>query len=199
MAFSDFKYPAVLADLGLSEASADDLFADVPPVPPGPGLAATLPASTRLATAAQSEFSKAVWIVGPVLGDLWARNPGRVSLFGGVEFAPDPAAKLAGFCDFLLGRGPQLQHVTAPVAVLFEAKRDAITDGFGQCIAGMVGVQRFNRQRGAPIDPVYGCSTTGSLWRFLSLSGTTVTIDLTEYAIRDVGKLLGILTHMIGP
>ena len=198
MAFSDFKYPDVYAQLGLTEGSAD-LFPDVAPVPAGPVGQTVGLVGARLGEMAHTEASRAIWMVGPVLADFWARYNGRINLTAGAEFAPDPDNGLSGYCDFLIGRAPHVPRVTAPVVVIFEAKRNAIVDGYGQCIAGMVGVQRFNRRDGREVDPVYGCSTTGSQWRFLALSGTTVTLDLAEYSIHDVDKLLGILTHMIGP
>lgn len=199
MAFSDFVYPAVIQELGLTQTSAPDLFGHVPSVAPGPTLQSFLPRNVRLATAAHSEASRSIWMVGPVLADLWGRYDGRINMFAGIEFAPDPANGLSGYCDFLIGRGPQLPNLVAPVAVIFEAKRDSIPGGLGQCVAGMVGLQRFNRREGTPIDPVYGCVTTGSLWKFLRLAGTTVTIDLTEYMITQVDRLLGILAFMAGP
>ncbi len=199
MAFSDFKYPAVLADLGLTETSVSNLFGNVPPIPPSRRLAETLPINLPLASGAHTEFSRSVWLVGPVLSDVWGRYDGRICLIGEAEFTADAAAELTGFCDFLFGRYPQVSHVKAPAIVLFEAKRDSIPDGLGQCIAAMVGAQRFSRNDGHPVETVYGCVTTGINWKFLTLAGTTVTLDLTEYHIHEVDRLLGILVHMIGP
>ena len=195
MAFSDFRYPAVIRDFGLSEGSAD-LFPDVPP---GPAADLVRRVGAPLAVQVNTEKARSEWMVALVLADLWDRRGRRINLHSGVEFPADPAAKLNGYCDFLIGRAPQASYVRAPVVVIFEAKRDSIPDGLGQCVAGMVGVQRFNQKEGRPIDPVYGCGTTGTSWRFLSLSGTAVTLDLTEYTIAQVDKLLGILTHIVGP
>jgi hypothetical protein len=39
--------------------------------------------------------------------------------------------------------------------------------------------------------------TTGSAWKFLRLEGTTVTLDLKEYYIDNLGKLVGVLTHIV--
>jgi hypothetical protein len=189
----------VLTDLALVETSQSNLFRGVAPVPPSPVLAATLAVNIGLATTAHSEASRATWMVGPVLADLWARYDSQISLFAGVEFAADPAAGLTGYCDFVIGRGPHVPHLRAPLAVLFEAKRDSIPDGLGQCIAAMVGAERFNRRNNNPIDPVYGCVTTGTAWKFLRLSGGTLTIDVAEYTIQQSDMLLGILTHMVGP
>jgi peptidoglycan hydrolase-like protein with peptidoglycan-binding domain len=199
VAFNNFKYPDVIQQLGLTEAVVADLFAGTPAVEPGAALRVTLPVNQQLATTAHTEASRSTWLVGPVLGDFWARYQGRINVIAGADFQADPEAGLNGYCDFLIGRSPQLPYVKAPVVVIFEAKRDSIPDGLGQCVAGVVGAQRFNRRHNTPIDPVYGVVTTGSLWKFMQLSGPVVTIDLTEYSIAQVDKLLGILTHMVGP
>ncbi|MBX9628693.1 MAG: hypothetical protein K2X82_33165 [Gemmataceae bacterium] len=199
MAYSDFKYPKVLQDLGLTETSPPDLFGAVPPVPPNDLLRGNLVRGVRLGPGAHTEFSRSVWMVGPVLGDVWDRYPGRLCLIGGAELDADPAAKLTGVCDFVLGWGPQRPVPVAPLLVMFEAKRDSIPDGLGQCVAAMVGAQRYNRREGTPVDPVYGCVTTGTAWKFLRLSGAALENDQTEYGIAQVDKLVGILVHMIGP
>jgi hypothetical protein len=199
MAFSDFKYPDVIDDLGLIERSVADLFPDVPPVAPSAALAASLPGNVRLATTAHSEASRSTWMVGPVLADFWNRYNGRISLFAGIEFSADEEAGLSGYVDFIIGRSNQLPQLRAPVVFLVEAKRDSIPGGLGQCVAGMVGMRRFNAHANKPIDPLYGLVTTGSLWRFLKLSGNELTIDLNEYLISQTDKILGILTHIVQP
>ena len=199
MAFSDFTYPAVLQQLEVTLGPSAEMFAGVPLVPPGNVLTAALPLSMSLGPAAHTEFSRAVWMVGPVLGDLWSRYSGSICLIGGAEFNADPAARLNGWCDFLICRAPQQSVIFAPVLLVFEAKRDSIPDGLGQCIAGMVGAQRFNRRAGLNIDPIYGCVTTGSVWKFVRLAGSILTIDLHEYNLSQADRILGILTHIVGP
>lgn len=199
MAFRDFQYPDVIAQLGLTEQTVPDLFGHVPPVPPGEPVRAALPPGARLGPAAHSEVARMIWLVGPILLDLWDRYAGQISLNAGAEFDADPAARLTGQCDFAISRGPQRSVIGAPVLVIFEAKRDSIPDGLGQCIAAMEGAVRSNRRQNAAVDPVYGCVTTGTAWRFLQLSGGRVTIDLAEYNLSQVDKLLGILMHMVGP
>lgn len=199
MAFSDFKYPEVIDRLNLTERSVMDLFASVAPVTPSSTLTAIMPLNIQLATSAHSEASRSIWMVGPVLADFWSRYNGRICLFAGIEFDGDRSADLNGYVDFIIGRGYQLPDLRAPVVFLVEAKRDSIPGGLGQCIAGMVAMQRFNARAKKPIDPVYGCVTTGSLWKFIQLKGNEVTIDLNEYVISQTDKLLGILTHIVAP
>lgn len=199
MAFSDFAYPDVLRQFGLTFANADDLFAGVTPVPPSQGLALVLPTAVRLASAVSTEKARSEWMIAPVLVDLWARYHGRIGVYSGAELRADPDAGLTGVLDFVICRSPQQMLVTPPAVVVVEAKRENIADGLGQCIAGMVGARRLNAREGLPADPLYGCVTTGSVWRFLRLSCGTVTLDLTEYTITQADRLLGILTYIVGP
>ena len=199
MAFRDFTHPEVLTQLGLTERPVVNLFGDVPPVPATDLLRKYLAANGPLASVVDTELSRASWLIGPVLADLWGRYGGQVSVYAGSNFPADPDAGLNGYSDFLIGRAPQRRAVTAPVVVIGESKTHSTLDGLGQSIAGMVGAQRFNRRAGASVDPVYGCATTGSNWRFLRLTGTRLEQDLTEYSLGDVDRILGILIHMVGP
>ncbi len=199
MAFSDFKYPDVLQPFELSETGIADLFAKITGIAPKPATLDSLELGSELALTINSEKARSEWLTAPILGEFWGRHGRRINLFSGVEFNADPENGLTGFCDFIIGRTPQLPRIHAPIGIVFEAKRDNIMDGLGQCIAGMVGIQRFNKREGTPIDPVYGCVTTGSNWKFLRLAGSAVTIDSMEYNLAQVDKLLGIFTYMVGP
>jgi hypothetical protein len=60
----------------------------------------------------------------------------------------------------------------------------------------MVAIRLFNEREGTPLSAVFGCVTSGSLWRFLKLEGTKLFIDLSEYHLRDAAKILGILVSI---
>jgi len=199
MAFRDFHYPELLVTFGLTSEPAADLFEGVPPVAPPPGFAENLAVSARLAAIVNTEKARSEGMIAPVLTAFWWRYHGRIGVYSGSEFNADQAANLNGFCDFLISRSPQQPYVTPPTVVIFEAKRENIIEGLGQCVAGMVGAQRFNRRANTEIDPIYGCVTTGTAWKFLRLTGTVVAMDLIEYTLNQTDQILGILTHMIGP
>lgn len=199
MAFNDFKYPGVVQQFGLTWQTTLDMFAGVPGVPPSATFQQTLAVVESLAEIVNTEKARSEWLVAPLLGDFWARYRGRISLFSGSDFQADPDAKLSGYCDFLIGRAPQQPQILAPVVVICEAKKESADDGLGQCVAGMVGAQRFNQRANTPVDAVYGCLTTGSDWRFLRLAGTTLEYDTKLYKLADADRILGILTHIVGP
>jgi len=83
--------------------------------------------------------------------------------------------------------------INAPIIVIVEAKKENIKGGLGQCIAEMYAASLFNEREGNKITEIYGVVTTGEIWKFLKLSGERVQIDLAQYFLNDVNKILGIL------
>ena len=144
-----------------------------------------------------TEKGRSELLVAPLLAEVWRRSEHRISLYSGVELNVDEAAGLNGVCDFLLGRSPQLYYVEAPVVAVVEAKKDSIPEGLGQCAATMVGAQRFNQQANQPIDPIYGCVTTGEAWQFLRLQESDLVIDRSRYYIDNVGAILAVFQAII--
>lgn len=192
MAFQQFTFPAVLGELGLSLSDAD-LFAAVPALAVRPELALNLVQNANLASAIGTEKARSEFVIAPVLLELWHLRPGVFGLFSGVELVADPERGLNGFCDFLLTRSTRQHLVSAPILAVVEAKNENLRTGLGQCIATMVAAHVLNQSAAV----VFGAVSTGTLWKFLRLTGTEATIDIVEYRIDDPGKLLGILSHIV--
>lgn len=76
---------------------------------------------------------------------------------------------------------------------LVEAKNQNINSGLGQCGAEMVAAQIYNNTNNQSIKSIYGCVTTGSIWRFMRLENQTLYIDKVEILLEPVERLLGIL------
>ena len=77
--------------------------------------------------------------------------------------------------------------------LIVEAKKENINAGLGQCVAEMYAAQLFNEREGNQVSRIYGVVTTGEIWKFLILGGQSVQIDLLEYFLNQVDKILGIL------
>ncbi|WP_373546546.1 hypothetical protein [Chamaesiphon sp.] len=60
----------------------------------------------------------------------------------------------------------------------------------------MVAAQKFNRAKGQEL-PIYGSVTTGTFWQFLKLTGQDLTIDVKEYSLKPIERILGILKWTI--
>src|SRR5262249_40483436 len=102
----------------------------------------------------------------------------------------------AGFCDFLIARSPEIYYIQGPILAVVEAKKEDLVAGLGQCVAQMVAIRLFNEREGTPLPAVFGCVTSGSIWRVLKLSGSNLFIDKPEYQIREAAKILGILVSI---
>ena len=85
-----------------------------------------------------SEKARNEFIVVPVLLTCRELTQNCFYIYSGIRFDIDAERGLKGECDFILSRTPPLPIVTAPVAVLVEAKRQDIEEGLGQCAAQMI-------------------------------------------------------------
>jgi hypothetical protein len=198
MSFRDFDLPRAQRDFGLTLATSQPLFASVPAVSISEGLRQFWANIQPLGMSLITEKARSEFLVAPLLGEVWHRSGRKIALLSGVEFNVDAEAGLNGICDFLLCQSENLDFVTAPVLIAVEAKRDSIPDGLGQCVAEMIAAQRFNQLAKQPIDPIYGCVTTGVNWKFLKLTGHRVDIDVEEYLISQPDRILGVLLHCCG-
>ena len=196
MAYSDFTYPRVQQDLGLTVDEVD-LYSKVPGSPLREEFRAMIAEGAKIALAMNTEKAKSEFIIAPILLELRRQLGGAFGLFSGVELNVEPAKGLNGVCDFIVSGSPRQSILTAPLLTVVEAKNDNVWNGFGQCIASMVAAGLYNQRAGSPIDVIHGVVTTGAAWKFLRLQGTSVTLDLKEYYIDDPGKILGVLQSLL--
>ena len=136
-------------------------------------------------------------IVAPLLVEVREILEQKIALFSGEDFTVDASVGLNGICDFLISRSPELYAIESPVVVLVEAKKADLKLGVPQCMAEMVAAARFNAENDASIKTIYGCVTSGTLWRFLKLEGNIVTIDLADYPLEPIDRLLAMLVWMV--
>ncbi|MBI1927495.1 hypothetical protein HYR99_25045 [Candidatus Poribacteria bacterium] len=197
MAYNKFTLSKVREAFQLRIDDRNDLFSSMGEVKVSDHLAQTLESNVPLALAIDTEKARSELIVAPILVEIWKLLNRQISLFSGIEFNVDPEKGLNGKCDFIISRSPEQVLITAPAVAIVEAKNDNIKRGLGQCIAEMIAAKLFNEREGNDMTPIYGAVTTGSLWKFLKLEDQTARIDLNEYHLVSVGKILGILLSMV--
>jgi hypothetical protein len=193
MAYAEFDLRKAVDTFGLSKDEKTDLFRNVEPIEPSDSLRVWLDEFAKVALGVNSEKARSEFIIAPILAEMKRRSVGVVNVLPGVTFGVDQALGLTGFCDYLIARSPELYYVEAPIIAVVEAKKEDLVGGLGQCAAEMVAIQIFNEREGKPLPVVHGCVTSGSLWRFLRLTGKSLNIDPPEYSLRDAAKILGIL------
>jgi hypothetical protein len=198
MSYSDFTVGKVKQAFGIETIEGKTFFPLIVPVMPSSTLLEILDETLPLAVASPSEKAKSELLISPILVEVRKYLQRRVSLFSGQDFPVDAAVGLVGICDFLISRSTEQLEVESPVIVLVEAKKADINSGMGQCMAEMEAARRFNEQAGEKANPIYGCVTSGLLWRFLKLDGNQMTVDLKDYSLDPLGDLLGKLVWMCG-
>ncbi|NEO85388.1 MAG: hypothetical protein F6J87_14235 [Spirulina sp. SIO3F2] len=181
----------VRAAFELTIQEPEDLFADIASLAPEESLAITLQENLPLATASNTEKARSELLITPIL--LAIRRRYGLGFFSGVDFTVDSDQGLNGFCDYILTAAKDLYEIRSPVVALVEAKNENIKAGLGQCLAEMVAAQLFNQRSGDADLTIYGCVKTGTTWKFLKLDGQACQIDLRDYFIVELAKILGIL------
>jgi hypothetical protein len=198
MTYSDFNLKAVTKNFDLAICERINMFANVLELEPSPLLIEFLKHSVPIALSSNTEKARSEMITAPILIEIRKQFNDRIGLFSGIDFTVDVEKGLQGNCDFLISGSPRLLILTAPVvAIVVEAKNEDIIGGLGQCVAEMLASRIFNEREEKQISTIYGAVTSGNTWRFLKLKEQVIGIDLTEYYLIDLNKILGILATAI--
>ena len=197
MAYVDFDLRKVVKSFGLSENDKTDLFPGAESIEPSVFLSGLLDEFVPVALGINTEQARREYIISPILIEAKRRSGVEINVFPGAMLKVDEPKGLTGYCDYLIARSSKLYYLESPIAAVVEAKREDLSSGLGQCAAEMVAIQLFNEKDGKPVPVVYGSVTSGSNWRFLKLEGTNLFIDVKEYFLDDLSRILGILIRMM--
>ncbi|MBW4477065.1 MAG: hypothetical protein KME54_09350 [Tolypothrix brevis GSE-NOS-MK-07-07A] len=197
MAYSDFKLGELIKTFGLTISESSGLFANVPEVDYSDILATLLQENVDLAVSINTEKARSEMIIAPILLELRRKFNYQIGLFSGIDFNVDNQRGLNGFCDFIISLSKEQLLVRAPVITIVESKNENLNIGLGQCVAEMIAAQLFNQNEENEIPIIYGAVTIGTIWQFLKLKDQTIFIDLSQYYIKDIKKILGILSSAI--
>ncbi len=195
MSYKFFTFQELKERFGLEASLSPILSAKVIPLEPSEWLWRTLEISSNTAVTTTKERSER--IISPILLELRERNNRQFSIFSGWSFDVDVERGLNGECDFLLSSVPLDFEIKVPVFALRETKGGEIESCLPQCAAQMVAAQLFNEREHNSIPAVYGCVTTGVVWRFLKLEGNNLIIDPDVYCLDNVPMLLGVLQTIV--
>ena len=197
MPYSSFTTRDLKKDFGIEEIYQAGIFTEIAPREVSEWLETTLVYGVELALAQGTEKARSELIISPVFVELRNQADKKISIFSGVEFNIDFEKGLVGRCDFLVSRSAYQSDLESPVVVAVEAKREDIDGGVTQCVAEMIAARIFNEREENNIREIYGCVTTGDVWRFLVLRGNQAIVETVSFDVReDLTRILGILWAM---
>ena len=195
MSYKSFTFQQLKERFGLDLSLSPILNAKVVPVEPSEWLWRAIEISYNTAVTTAKERSER--IISPILLEFRERNNRQFSLFSGWSFDVDAELGLHGECDFLMSSVPFDFEIKVPVFALRETKGGEIESCLPQCAAQMVAAELFNERQHNSIPAVYGCVTTGVVWRFLKLEGNNLIIDVDVYCLDNVPMILGVLQTIV--
>lgn len=195
MSYKSFTFQQLEERFGLDLSLSPILSAKVVPVEPSEWLWRAIEISSNTAVTTVKERSER--IISPILLEFRERNNRQFSLFSGWSFDVDAELGLNGECDFIMSSVPFDFEIKVPVFVLRETKGGEIESCLPQCAAQMVAAQLFNEREHNSIPAIYGCVTTGVVWRFLKLEGNNLIIDVDVYCLDNVSLILGVLQTIV--
>lgn len=198
MSYSQFTtLEMVESNFDIKIADKVGIFDQIPESEYSDFLRQTLQDNIALALAINTEKARSELIVTPILVELRKHFNYQISFFSGKEFNIDSERGLNSFCDFLISHSPEQLLIKTPVVALVEAKNDNLQNGLPQCMAEMIAAQIFNERNNNNISVIYGVVTTGTNWKFLRLIDKTIEVDLNDYFIDKISKIIGILKYLI--
>ncbi len=197
MSYSDFTLKRINEELNLDVVEDRDLFSNIREIQISEYLSAALNYNVPIAMAVGTEKVRSELIIANVLLEVRRISDNKISFFSGVNLDVDREKGLTGFCDFIISRSKEQFYIKAPVVTVVEAKNEYIAGGLGQCIAEMYASDIFNEREGSRLPAIYGAVTTGNTWKFLKYADKTAYIDLKEYYIVNVNKIVGVLIEMV--
>ncbi len=197
MSYEDFSIEQIENDFDIKIVDVPGLFQEIKVIEPSEMLINLLEQFVPLGTSIGTEKARSEFIIAPILAEVKKIRHNKISLFSGNKFEVDKSRGLNGYCDFMFSASSSQLNLSAPVMAIVEAKNENINSGFGQCMAEMIAAQIYNENKGKPIKSIYGCVTTGSIWKFLQLTEKMIRLDEKEYYLDQMPKILGIFVESV--
>ena len=194
MAFTDFKSIAQVQETFDIKYSEADYIQYTPNIEPSSAFLEEFTFSREHIDVFASETSRCENVIYPILRDVYKRYVGCFSLWSHKSIAYD--AQLSGAPDYLISTKSALGKTVlgTPIIVVVEAKRNDFVEGWGQCLAELVAIQKIN---GDDIKPVYGIVTDGELWQFGKLARDLFTRHKTALSISELERVFGAIAYLM--
>jgi hypothetical protein len=135
-----------------------------------------------------SEAAICETFIYPILREVWKQYKDQFMLWSHRYLKYDE--KLCGLPDYIISQKSSLGKVIFdhPFFIIVEAKQDNFSQGWGQCLAELVAVQKINEQ---PEQTIFGIVTNGRRWEFGKLYLQHFTKNIKGYNIEELDKIFG--------
>lgn len=132
-------------------------------------------------------------LIYPVLKEVWKFYRNKLTLWSHQTLIYDE--DLSGVPDYIVTQRNPLATIVfdKPYFLAVEAKQDKFEEGWGQCLAEMIAVQRINDDLKKTI---FGIVSNGKVWQFGKLNADIFTRSRNFYTIQELDKLFAAVNYI---
>jgi hypothetical protein len=141
-----------------------------------------------------SEYAICENLIYPILKEIWKLHREKLMLWSHESLRYDD--DLSGIADYLIAKKSSLGKLVfeQPYLMVIEAKKDNFTEGWGQCLAELVAIQKLNE--GYFTQTLFGIVSNGEVWEFGKLVGAQFIKNIDLYSIKELETLCGVLNNL---
>ncbi|MCH8293137.1 hypothetical protein IH992_18770 [Candidatus Poribacteria bacterium] len=193
MAFTDFKSIQQVQEAFNIKYTEED-YVDFDDIEPSKAFLEEFEFSRQNIDVFSSEASRCENVIYPIIRDVYKHFVGKYALWSHKSISHNQV--LSGTPDYIISTKSELGKTILgiPIIIVVEAKQNNFTEGWGQCLAELVAVQKINKNEEIP---VHGIVTDGELWQFGKLVGNLFTKNQTVLAISEMKKVFGAISYLI--
>ncbi len=132
-------------------------------------------------------------LIYPVLKEVWKLYRSKLTLWSHQTLIYDE--DLSGVPDYIVTQRNPLATIVfdKPYFLAVEAKQDKFEEGWGQCLAEMIAVQRINDDLEKT---VFGIVSNGKVWQFGKLNVDIFSRSRKFYTIQELDKLFAAVNYI---
>ncbi|WP_414623257.1 hypothetical protein [Calothrix sp. CCY 0018] len=132
-------------------------------------------------------------LIYPVLKEVWKAYRDKLTLWSHQSLTYDE--DLSGVPDYTVAQRNPLSTIIfdKPYFLTVEAKQDKFEEGWSQCLAEMIAVQRINDDLD---NDVFGIVSNGKIWQFGKLNLQVFTRNKNLYVIQDLDRLFAAVNYV---
>ena len=141
-----------------------------------------------------SEAARCETIIFPILKEVYKNYYQHLALWIQKYIAYDD--DLQGTPDYLLAAKSELgkKVLENPLLAVVEAKQNDFEQGWGQCLAELVALQKLNNL--ATEFTYYGIVSDGNLWQFGKLRGQLFVQETSSFTLDQLEHIFGALVYV---
>lgn len=140
-----------------------------------------------------SEASRTDLIITPILREVYKQYYNEYSFW--IQKSITYNNKLSGTPDYIIATRSALGKTVLelPLVIVVEAKKNDFEQGWGQCLAELIAIQKINDDASIA---VHGIVTDGELWKFGRLIENIFTSNVVGYTVGNLPKLFGAINYV---